>query len=167
VLRGPTSDHTPTWGGPVVTRAEAARQRGFEVEVAAFEKWDAASRMFDAVIAGQTWHWIDPVAGAVKAAQVLRPGGRLALFWNVGQSAPEIAAAFAEVYRSIDTGLPFVPFGTPALDLYAPSLPRQPTGFGKPRCSASLSSGASTRRQPSPATSGLIKHRPQAVTTAY
>jgi hypothetical protein len=43
----------------------------------------------------------------------------LALFWNVGQPAPEIAAAFAEVYRSIDTGLLFVPFTTPALDLYA------------------------------------------------
>jgi SAM-dependent methyltransferase len=62
--------------------AEFARQHGFEVEVAKFEDWDPAGRTFDAVIAGQAWHWVDPVAGAAKAAEVLRPGGRLAVFWN-------------------------------------------------------------------------------------
>lgn len=62
---------------------------GFEVEVAKFEDWDAAGRRFDAVIAGQTWHWIDPVAGA---------------------------AGFAEVYRRVDTGLPFTPWAVPALE---------------------------------------------------
>jgi SAM-dependent methyltransferase len=96
--------------------AAVARRRGFEVEVAKFEDWDAAGRRFDAVIAGQTWHWIDPVAGAVKAAQVLRPEGRLAVFWNVGDPAPEIAAGFAEVYRRVDTGLPFTPWAVPALE---------------------------------------------------
>jgi hypothetical protein len=25
--------------------------------VAAFETWDAAGRTFDAIVAGQTWHW--------------------------------------------------------------------------------------------------------------
>ncbi|MCW2935319.1 MAG: hypothetical protein JWM19_6281 [Actinomycetia bacterium] len=29
-------------------------------------------------VAAQAWHWVDPVAGAAKAAVVLRPGGRLA-----------------------------------------------------------------------------------------
>lgn len=60
--------------------AEYARRRGFQVEVARFEGWEPADRTFDAVIAGQTWHWLDPVAGAAKAALVLRPGGRLAVF---------------------------------------------------------------------------------------
>ncbi len=48
--------------------------------MAAFEAWDPAGREFDAVISGQSWHWVDPVAGAAKAAQVLRPGGRLAVW---------------------------------------------------------------------------------------
>jgi SAM-dependent methyltransferase len=65
--------------------ADFARRRGLEVEVAAFEAWDPAGRAFDAVVAGQTWHWVDPIAGAAKAAEVLRPGGRLAVFWNVGE----------------------------------------------------------------------------------
>ncbi len=62
--------------------AGLARRGGLEVEVATVETWDPAGRHFDTVIAGQAWHWVDPVAGAAKAAQALRPGGRLAVFWN-------------------------------------------------------------------------------------
>ncbi|GAA1444084.1 class I SAM-dependent methyltransferase [Leifsonia poae] len=98
--------------------AELARSRGFQVEVARFEDWNAAGRVFDAVIAGQTWHWIDPSAGAAKAASVLATGGRLALFWNVADPEPEIASEFAAVYRSVETGLPFTPWAAPALDGY-------------------------------------------------
>ncbi|MFJ3306282.1 class I SAM-dependent methyltransferase [Streptomyces sp. NPDC086549] len=79
--------------------ADLARRRGLDVEVASFEAWDPAGRKFDAVVSGQTWHWVDPVAGAAKAARTLRPGGLLALFWNAGQPVPEVAEAFAEVYR--------------------------------------------------------------------
>ncbi|MFG1792402.1 class I SAM-dependent methyltransferase [Nocardia sp. NPDC049149] len=81
--------------------AEFARQRGHEVEVAKFEAWDPAGRTFDAVIAGQTWHWVDPVAGAAKAADVLHPGGVLAVFWNVGEPPAELRAASAEIYRKV------------------------------------------------------------------
>ncbi|MFI8325595.1 class I SAM-dependent methyltransferase [Streptomyces sp. NPDC085529] len=81
--------------------ADLARRRGLDVEVAAFEAWEPAGRAFDAVVSGQTWHWVDPVAGAAKAAQVLRPGGLLALFWNAGRPAPAVADAFAEVYRRV------------------------------------------------------------------
>ena len=78
--------------------AEFARRRGLAVEVASFEHWDPAGRTFDAVVSGQTWHWVDPIAGAAKAAEVLRPDGRLAVFWNAGQSPPELATTFAAVY---------------------------------------------------------------------
>ncbi|MFI6046536.1 class I SAM-dependent methyltransferase [Nocardia sp. NPDC051321] len=81
--------------------AEFARRHGTEVEVSTLEKWDPAGRTFDLVVAGQVWHWVDPVAGAAKAAEVLRPGGRLALFWNAGQPPTELVAAFAEVYRRL------------------------------------------------------------------
>lgn len=95
--------------------AEFARRRNFTVDVARFEDWESGGRRFDAVISGQTWHWIDPRAGAAKAASLLRPSGRLALFWNVADPAPDIASAFAEVYRGVDTGLPFTPWAEPAL----------------------------------------------------
>jgi SAM-dependent methyltransferase len=86
---------------PDVRMAEWARQTGIEVEVSTFEAWDHAGRTFDAVIAGQTWHWVDPVVGAGKAAEVLRPGGRLAIFWNAAQPPPELEDAFASVYRRL------------------------------------------------------------------
>ena len=92
---------------PDARMADLARRRGVEVEVATFEAWDPAGREFDAVVAGQAWHWIDPVAGAAKAAQVLRPGGRLAAFWNVFQLPPDVAEAFAAVYRRVMPDSPF------------------------------------------------------------
>jgi SAM-dependent methyltransferase len=96
-----------------------ARRTGVEVEVATFEAWDPRGRSFDAVIAGQAWHWVDPVAGAVKAAQVLRPGGRLAVFAHVFDPPPVVAEAFTTVYRRVAPGSPFDnrPPGQ-ALDLY-------------------------------------------------
>ena len=81
--------------------AEFAWRNGVEVEVAAFEAWEAAGRRFDAVVSGQTWHWVDPVAGAGKAAEVLRPDGRLAVFWNTGQPSTGLGEAFAQVYRRV------------------------------------------------------------------
>jgi SAM-dependent methyltransferase len=86
---------------PDARMAEFARRSGLEVEVATFEARDPAGRDFDAVIAGQAWHWVDPVAGAAKAAQVLRPGGRLAVFWHVFQPTSDVADAFAAVYQRV------------------------------------------------------------------
>lgn len=81
--------------------AELARRAGIPTEVAAFETWEPGDRRFDVVAAGQAWHWVDPVAGAAKAAQVLRPGGRLAAFWNVFQPPADLAEAFTAVYRRV------------------------------------------------------------------
>lgn len=104
---------------PDARMADLARSRGLDVEVATFETWDPAGRTFDSVIAGQSWHWVDPDAGAAKAAQVLRPGGRLAVFGHVFEPPDEIAAAFAAAYRR---AVPDSPFSTePArrpLELY-------------------------------------------------
>src|ERR1700677_1303514 len=46
--------------------AAVARGDGFDVEVARFEEWDAKGQTFDTIIAGMTWHWVDPAAGATK-----------------------------------------------------------------------------------------------------
>jgi SAM-dependent methyltransferase len=118
--------------------AEFARRDGFEVEVTSFEQWDPAGRTFDTVAAGQTWHWVDPVAGAAKAAAVLRPGGRLAAFWNVQQPPPAVGEAFAEVYRRVLPGTPFARGASGGLDSYSPILAaaaegmRQAGTFGDP-----------------------------------
>src|SRR3954468_20220782 len=73
--------------------ADFARHTGVEVEIAKFEDWEAKGRTFAGGRAGMTWHWVDPVVGAARAAQVLRPGGRLAVFWYVMQPPPRLAEA--------------------------------------------------------------------------
>ncbi|SDS75039.1 class I SAM-dependent methyltransferase [Microlunatus soli] len=77
------------------------------VEVATFEDWDPAGRRFDAVTAAQSWHWIDPVAGPAKAAEVLRPDGVLAIFGHVFEPPDPIAEAFTDAYTQAVPDSPF------------------------------------------------------------
>ncbi|MFB9432281.1 class I SAM-dependent methyltransferase [Streptoalloteichus tenebrarius] len=86
---------------PDARMADLARRTGVEAEVATFEDWDPAGRVFDVVVAAQAWHWVDPVVGAAKAARVLRPGGRLAVFWHVFEPPPAVGDAFVEVYQRV------------------------------------------------------------------
>jgi len=92
---------------PDARMAAFARRKGLDVEIARFEEWEPAGRDFDAVVAGTVWHWVDPVAGAAQAARVLRPAGRLALFWNAFQPAPEVAEALTGAYARAAPELPF------------------------------------------------------------
>lgn len=130
---------------PDARMAEFARRTGVAVEVETFEAWDPAGRTFDAVVAGQAWHWVDPVAGTAKAAQVLRPGGRLAVFAHVFEAPPEVTEAFTAVYRRLAPDSPLnlsrtdkaQPART-ALDVYRAGFAkaadgiRQAGGFGEP-----------------------------------
>ena len=62
---------------------------------------------------------MDQVAGAAKAAQVLRPGGRLAVFGNVFDAPPLVAKALADAYRRVAPDAPFnAPSARTALDIY-------------------------------------------------
>jgi SAM-dependent methyltransferase len=92
---------------PDARMAAFARQCGLTVEVATFEDWEPAGRVFDTVVAGQSWHWVDPVAGPQKAAQVLRPGGGLAVFGHVFEPPPEVGEAFTTAYRRVAPDSPF------------------------------------------------------------
>ncbi|GGL00925.1 class I SAM-dependent methyltransferase [Mangrovihabitans endophyticus] len=89
--------------------ADHARGTGLPVEVATFETWEPAGRTFDAVVCGTAWHWIDPVAGAAKAARVLRPGGVLAPFGSIYQLPPAAARALAAAGRRVAPDSPLTP----------------------------------------------------------
>jgi SAM-dependent methyltransferase len=126
---------------PDARMAEFARCCGLEVEVSTFEAWEPAGRQFDAVVAGTAWHWVDPVAGAAKAAQVLRPGGRLAPFHHVFQTPPELAGALARAYREVAPDSPFnrsSESSRSAVNLYQPLFAkiadgiRETGGFSEP-----------------------------------
>jgi SAM-dependent methyltransferase len=92
---------------PDARMADFARDRGLPVEVATFETWEPGDRSFDVVTAAQSWHWVDPVAGPAKAAAVLRPGGRLAIFGHVFEPPAEVAEPFAAAFRRVVPESPF------------------------------------------------------------
>ncbi|HEX6498788.1 MAG TPA: class I SAM-dependent methyltransferase [Micromonosporaceae bacterium] len=109
--------------------ADLARRTGVDVDVEAFETWQPHGRRFDTVVAGQAWHWVDPVAGATKAAQVLRPAGRLAVFWNAFQPPPDVADAFADVYARVLPDQPAYRRRLPGLDGYSALLAKATDGI--------------------------------------
>ena len=123
---------------PDMRMAEFARRSGIDVEISTFEEWDAAGRSFDLVAAGQTWHWVDPLAGAHKAAAVLRPGGRIALFWNVMQFPPNLVGPFIDAYEKVLPGSIFARAFTDSMATYSAGFTRSANGitetggFGEP-----------------------------------
>ncbi|MFB4318104.1 class I SAM-dependent methyltransferase [Actinomadura sp. 21ATH] len=124
---------------PDARMAEFARRAGVPAEVATFEDWDPAGRRFDAVVAGTAWHWVDPVAGAAKAARVLRPGGRLAVFGHAFQPPAEVGEAFWTALRRVAPDSPIdVRPDARVVDLYqafytkAADGIRAAGGFGEP-----------------------------------
>ena len=104
---------------PDARMTKFARRVGLDVEVASFEGWDPGGRKFDVVVSGTAWHWVDPVAGPVKAAQVLRPGGRLAAFGHAFQLPPDLAEVSASSYQQLlPESLPVAQATTRALETY-------------------------------------------------
>src|SRR5664280_1144303 len=147
---------------PDARMADIARARGLPVEVATFETWQAAGRSFDAVIAAQSWHWVDPAVGAAKAAEVLRPNGRLAIFGHAYEPP-------AEGWPSLSPPPSGKPCPTrrsltcPLSDRSALTwLPTRPwaNSSTKPDCSTTPSIGSSSGNGPTPATSGSTYSRP-------
>ena len=76
----------------------------------------------DAVLVAQAWHWVDPARAVPEIARVLRPGGRLALLWNIRDEQVPWVGALGELLRAIapaptDTAMdePVIgpPFGAP------------------------------------------------------
>lgn len=72
----------PSLGMAAVLRA---RFRDVAIHACGLEDVVAEPRSFALVTAAQAWHWVEPVAGPRKAADLLRPGGWIALFWNRGE----------------------------------------------------------------------------------
>ncbi|ANZ34935.1 methyltransferase type 11 [Lentzea guizhouensis] len=87
--------------------AAFARDTGVTVETATFEAWDPAGRRFDAVVAGQSWHWVDASAGPAQAARVLRPGGLFVALWHVFAPPEPVSRAFAEAFQRVVPDAPF------------------------------------------------------------
>jgi SAM-dependent methyltransferase len=71
------------------------------VRVQAFEDY-APEQGFGLLLSAQAWHWIDPERRWQLAAEALRTGGSLALFWNFDRIVqPEIQREVLAAYRGV------------------------------------------------------------------
>jgi len=65
-------------------RAVLIESVGTQIAVAgSAEDLPVADGSVDAVLGAQMWHWVDPNAALPEIARVLRPGGLLAILWNL------------------------------------------------------------------------------------
>jgi SAM-dependent methyltransferase len=70
-------------GAELAARLEAKYAgRKLSVELGAFEEVPLTPQSFDLIVAATSFHWVQPDVGLRRCADVLRPGGWLALWWT-------------------------------------------------------------------------------------
>jgi len=104
-------------------RSFAEGSDAVQVINSAFEVAQLPDGRFDLVCAATSFHWIDPVTGLARIAGLLKPGGHVALWWNVFGD-PNRSDVFHEATRDLLSPLSESPSGQPegipfALDLEA------------------------------------------------
>lgn len=99
-----------------LARRKLARFPAVRVINAAFEDWDPGGARFDLVYAAQAWHWLDPEISYHKAAQVLEPGGFLAIIDGehaFPQNADRFFFDIQDVYKAIGEDIDDEPWPPP------------------------------------------------------
>lgn len=89
---------------PGMLEVLAAKHPGVPTRTGTAEQLPFDDAAFDAVTFGQSWHWVDPPRGSAEVARILKPGGRLGLFWNIRDAREPWVAELADVldHRSAD-----------------------------------------------------------------
>jgi SAM-dependent methyltransferase len=86
-----------------VARRVLAGRGAVDVVEQPFERWDAGDRApFDLVLAATSWHWVDPRVGYRRAAELLRPGGHLAVVATEHVLPPDGDDFFRQVEAAYD-----------------------------------------------------------------
>ena len=80
-------------------RALRAHVRGVPTYEGTAERLPLPDESVDAVVLGQAWHWVEPVAGCAEIGRVLRPGGVLGLVWNIRDESVPWVRRLTEIMR--------------------------------------------------------------------
>lgn len=104
---------------PAMLAALAASLPDVRAELGTAEAIPLPDDSVDLVTVAQAWHWVDAPVAIAEAARVLRPGGRLAIVWNLRDerdpwnrrfgSAAERSGAEMYLDRELELTAPFGP----------------------------------------------------------
>lgn len=78
-------------------RQFAAAQPAIPVIGGTAEHLPLRSRIADAIVIAQAFHWLDHARALAEIHRVLRPGGGLAVLWNTRDPSTDWTRAFAEI----------------------------------------------------------------------
>jgi protein-L-isoaspartate O-methyltransferase len=112
-----------------VARRRLADLPNARVVTSTFEAWEPDGGPFDAVLACNSLHWVDPALRYRRPAELIRDGGHMIVISTQWAAAPDAERFWADVqedYRAVD--FPGDPH--PALDAIGPShLPPDAAAF--------------------------------------
>ena len=84
-----------------------AKLEGVEVLDGTAEAIPLDDASVDVVTVGQAFHWFDAPAALAECARVLRPGGLLALLWNVRDETVGWVRELGQIKDEVDGGAPY------------------------------------------------------------
>lgn len=93
---------------------------GVETLIGTAERINLPDESLDAVVLGQAWHWVEPVAGSAETGRVLKPGGTLGLIWNIRDESVPWVRRLTEIMK-----------GSHAEELLAGDGPQVAAPFGE------------------------------------
>jgi SAM-dependent methyltransferase len=96
---------------PGMRAAFAAGMPGIDVVEGAAEALPVADAAFDAVAAGQAFHWFDQSRALPEIARVLRPGGLLGVIFNFRDESEPWVAELARILRHPEADADLRSFG--------------------------------------------------------
>lgn len=115
---------------PLLQSIAAAFEADVQLIHSAFEEADLPTSHYDLVASATAFHWIDRAIGLTKVATVLKPGGYVALWWNVFGD-PDRADAFHDATQRILQPLAVSPSDAPTYTPFALDIPARLSDFGE------------------------------------
>ena len=73
---------------------------GVETLIGTAEAMPLPDESLDAAVFGQSWHWVEPVAGSREIGRVLKPGGVIGLIWNIRDESVDWVARLSAIMHN-------------------------------------------------------------------